>query len=757
MKMPDLRAPVVLGSLALVVLSLVFTMIVLVWRTSTTLEQKSLAYHAQAQRDVLRMTRDMGQLLQSTSLPLKTLLDTSASRSLRERTQTMALQTALRNTVWLRSLSLVNARGQVIISTNPNNIGTMLDIQNGLTYGSSSDEVPRIGSAHAGHDLNDGLALTDNAKSTPNPGYLTLTRTHIDHNDGTPLTLAATLSLDYLIRQLTDTANIFDTPAPRVSLLRQDGLRLLDTQPADARLLQLERQLTENWQQGGSTIAQELEAVDGSIWIVAASLHNRLPIGVIWAASRDQLLATSSAELKQQNFRVLLLVLGTDLFIILTWLSFRHANRRTREALRRNETRQRLLEKAIEACVNAILITRPNGSIEWGNPAFTTLTGFSIEEAVNRTLGELVKSGQQSHSFYHQMWKSILNGHVWRGELINRKKNGSLYDELLTITPILDTDGKVQNFIAIKEDITERKLAQEQIEAAHIRLLTVIENFPGGVVMEDVNGNILLFNAYLFELFGIAPSEDFAIGKPKYLLTRAIGLLTEDNMAFTERSEELRVRVRPVYNEEIRLKDGRWIERDFVPIHHQNSPLGYLCIYRDITPRKRHERELWQLATTDSLTGILNRRAFLEQLEHERSRLTRYQGDAAILMLDIDYFKRINDTYGHAAGDAMLCHIVTLTRDLLRESDTFGRLGGEEFAILMPSTLRDGALGLGERIRATLELHPLHYNDCQISVTTSIGISLMTAGDANTDQALSRADHALYAAKHHGRNRVELG
>jgi diguanylate cyclase (GGDEF)-like protein/PAS domain S-box-containing protein len=756
LKMTDLRHPVVLGCLALLVLSLTFTVIGLAWRTRVTLQQTSLAYQTQAKRDVLRMTRDMGQLLQSTSLPLKTLLDTSALSTQRARTQTLTLQTTLRNTVWLRSLSLVNARGQIIISTNADNIGTLLNIQDGLAYGASSDDVPRIGTSHAGHDLADGLALTDNAKATPSQGYLTLTQTHLDH-DSTPLSLVATLSLDYLIRQLTDTVDTLDTPPPRVSLLRQDGLRLLDTQPADARLLQLERDLSENWQHGTATTAQELEAVDGSIWIVATSLHNRLPIGLIWAADRDLLLAASRAQLNQQNFHAVLLVLGLDILIILTWLSFHHANRRTRQALRRNETRQRLLEKAIETCVDAILVTRPDGSIEWGNPAFSTLTGFSSEEATNHTPGELIKSGLQPVAFYHQMWQSILNGHVWRGELVNRKKNGNLYNESLTITPILDADGKVQHFIAIKEDITERKLIQEQIETAHTRLLAVVENFPGGLIMEDVNGDILFVNAYLFELFGIASSADFAIGKPRYPLTRAVSLLTENEAAFVERTEELRTRTRSMYNEEIRLKDGRWIERDFVPIHHQDTPLGYLCIYRDISPRKRHERELWQLATTDPLTGLLNRRAFFEQMEHERSRLIRYQGEAAILMLDIDYFKHVNDTYGHAAGDAMLCHIVTLTHDLLRESDTFGRLGGEEFAILMPSTLRDGALRLGERIRATLELRPLHYNDSQISVTTSIGISIMSAEDTNTDQALSRADHALYAAKRLGRNRVEIG
>jgi diguanylate cyclase (GGDEF)-like protein/PAS domain S-box-containing protein len=754
MKIANSRYAVALGCFLSIACTIALTMFGLSWYAYVTVDQNTLASQLQAQREVSRMTRDMGQLLQNTTLPLKTLLDATPPTQ-RTRMWTIALHNALRNTVWLRSLSLVDARGQVIASTNADNIGVMLDIQDWPAYGASPEGVSRIGPAHAGRDLADGVALIDNAKATPGLGYITLSRTHMGHSpNDAPLTLVATLSLDYLIRQITDSA---DTPSTRISLLRADGLRLLDTRPADAGLLKLERNLVENWRHGAPAESRTFEAVDGRYWIVAANLHNSLPIGLIWAADRELLLADARAKLRQYNTRVIMLMLGINILGIMVWLLFRYTNRHARETLRRSEARQLLLGKAIDACVSAILVTRPDGSIEWVNPAFTLLTGFSAEEATNRKPGELVKSGLQPHAFYHQMWQTILNGQVWRGELINRKKNGSLYDESLTITPMLDDEGKVQHFIAIKEDITARRLAREQLEASHTRLQTVVESFPGGVVMENTQGGIILLNAYLFELFGMLPSEEFTVGRPIFPLTYAIGLLTEDDATFAEHIGELRERARPLYNEELRLKDGRWIERDFVPIRHQDAPIGYLYIYRDVTPRKRHERELWQLATTDSLTGLLNRRAFFEQLERERNRLARYQGEASILMLDIDHFKRVNDTYGHAAGDMMLRHVVMLTNDLLRESDIFGRLGGEEFAILLPATPREGALGIGERIRATLELHPLAYNDNQIPITISIGLSIMTTEDINTEQALSRADRALYAAKRHGRNRVEIG
>jgi diguanylate cyclase (GGDEF)-like protein/PAS domain S-box-containing protein len=275
--------------------------------------------------------------------------------------------------------------------------------------------------------------------------------------------------------------------------------------------------------------------------------------------------------------------------------------------------------------------------------------------------------------------------------------------------------------------------------------------------MEDLEGRIVLLNQYVFELLGLPGTEEYVLGKPVHPLMVYSSHVAEDSQAFLGRVKELRAAARPLYGEEIHFKDGRWIERDFIPIRLHDNLIGFLYIYRDISQRKRHARELWQLATSDPLTGVPNRRAFFESIERERARLTRYPGEAGILMIDIDHFKQTNDTYGHAAGDAVLCHVVRQSRKLLRESDTLARLGGEEFAILLPQTSYEGALGLAERIRKVLEDTPLTYNDVPIYVTASVGVTVMTHTDSSTDKTLSRADHALYEAKRKGRNRVEAG
>ncbi|MCL2877101.1 MAG: diguanylate cyclase, partial [Betaproteobacteria bacterium] len=485
-------------------------------------------------------------------------------------------------------------------------------------------------------------------------------------------------------------------------------------------------------------------------------LHPQLPIGATWAVDRDNLLKDALLKIQRNNMTILLLMVVGMAFMLFGYLLFRYASRHQRERIATIETQRSLLESSLNACTSAIVITKPDGQIEWCNPSFSALTGYTIDEAIGKYPGALCNSGKQSKTFYSHMWQTILSGRVWRGELINRREDGSFYDEQLTIAPALDSEGSIQHFIATKEDFTQQKAARVELEIAHSHLNSVVENFPGSLVMEDLQGNIVLLNQNLFELLGLPGTEEYVLGKPVHPLMAFSSHVAENSQAFLNRIEELRSTGRPAYGEEIHFKDGRWVERDFIPIRLHENLIGFLYIYRDISQRKRHARELWQLATSDPLTGIPNRRAFFESIEHERARLTRYPGEAAVLMIDIDHFKDINDTHGHAAGDAVLCHIVRQVRKLLRESDMLARLGGEEFAILLPQANREGALGLAERVRKVLEDTPLTYNDVPIHVTASVGVTIMSHTDPNTDKTLSRADHALYEAKRNGRNRVEI-
>ena len=176
----------------------------------------------------------------------------------------------------------------------------------------------------------------------------------------------------------------------------------------------------------------------------------------------------------------------------------------------------------------------------------------------------------------------------------------------------------------------------------------------------------------------------------------------------------------------------------------------------DITERHRMNAELRMLATTDFLTGLANRREFMARLDDELARLRRLGGSAAVLMLDIDHFKRVNDHHGHAAGDAVLRHTAALMRASQRKIDSLGRMGGEEFALLLPGADAAAAAIYAERLRASVEATPLDIDGARVAITVSIGIASMVATDGDADAALIRADKALYAAKQGGRNRVSL-
>ncbi len=166
-------------------------------------------------------------------------------------------------------------------------------------------------------------------------------------------------------------------------------------------------------------------------------------------------------------------------------------------------------------------------------------------------------------------------------------------------------------------------------------------------------------------------------------------------------------------------------------------------------------QELEQISITDSLTQVFNRRFFMERARQEVKRVNRYGSSVSLLMIDIDHFKKVNDTYGHLAGDSVLNGVARLVKGRLRETDVLARYGGEEFMLIATPMDREGAVILGERIRALIESHPFNFDGKSISVTVSIGVSSWKPEmKENFEELIRLADDALYGAKEEGRNRV---
>ncbi len=175
---------------------------------------------------------------------------------------------------------------------------------------------------------------------------------------------------------------------------------------------------------------------------------------------------------------------------------------------------------------------------------------------------------------------------------------------------------------------------------------------------------------------------------------------------------------------------------------------------REIAERRQLEAQLRRLATTDGLTGTLNRGRFLTLGQRELERSQPLGQRLAVLMLDIDHFKSVNDRHGHLVGDAALKHFVAQLRAGVRGVDLLGRLGGEEFAIVLPAIAAEAALHVAERLRARVAATPLLHGDRSIGITVSIGLAMARDTDRTVEQILARADARLYAAKDAGRNRV---
>lgn len=190
----------------------------------------------------------------------------------------------------------------------------------------------------------------------------------------------------------------------------------------------------------------------------------------------------------------------------------------------------------------------------------------------------------------------------------------------------------------------------------------------------------------------------------------------------------------------------RWSEVDIVGIKGIAETLSRSIDKRD------QDAQMYRLATTDSLTGIANHRHFIELLTLEMKRARRSMGPCALLMMDIDHFKLVNDTYGHEAGDAVLVQLTDGIRTALRGIDAFGRLGGEEFAAVLPGADATTAMQVAERLRSGVQANPVQTRAGTISVTISIGITLATGADDDVDAMLRRADSAMYQAKNEGRN-----
>ncbi|MFZ2198682.1 MAG: PAS domain S-box protein, partial [Thermodesulfovibrionales bacterium] len=388
------------------------------------------------------------------------------------------------------------------------------------------------------------------------------------------------------------------------------------------------------------------------------------------------------------------------------------------------EIQMRKLSTAVETAADMIVITDNGGIIEYVNPAFEAVTGYTREEAIGKT-PRILKSGIHGEEFYKELWDTVLSGNVYRNVFINRKKNGELYYDECTITPMRNQRNAITHFIASAKVITDRVMAENALRESEERMRTITEMAASAIVMINAAGAVSFWNPAAERLFEYSAKEAMGMDLHKIIVPqRHYDDFRKGFAGFAETGEGA------VVGKTLEMNARRKDRTEFpvelsisgIRIEEEWHAVG---IIRDITERKQAEHRLTEFAEKDSLTGLLNRRKFYEVLEQEKERAVRYARALSLIMFDIDHFKAVNDTYGHSAGDKVLKKIASVVTENIRKADVTGRIGGEEFAILATETTAESALALAEKIRRAVEMTE---HDHTGKITISLGVSAYDDG-----------------------------
>ena len=478
-----------------------------------------------------------------------------------------------------------------------------------------------------------------------------------------------------------------------------------------------------------------------------------------------------------QNRTTVLFIVGGLAGVLLTWGIFVLVTRKmgslvshladASEHLRESNLDLQFQKLALDEH-NIVSIADVHGNITAANDKFCEVSQYSREELLGQN-HRLLKSGQHPSAFYEDMWATISAGEVWHGEVCNRRKDGTFYWVASTILPFVGDDGLPSRYVSVRTDITAIKEAQLVLERSRDELEQLVKVRSGelaerekvlrsitnaaqdALMMIDHTGLVTYWNPAAERIFGL--TETAAIGKNLHDLIVPERYLERAHAGFSHfaRSGEGPA-IGKTTTRQAKHRDGHEFPVDIslssLQLRGQWNAVG---IVRDATERVRTEERLKQLATTDTLTGICNRRRFDEMLASEIDRAARFSSPLALILFDIDHFKRINDTFGHQAGDRVLIQLAVAVGGTIRTIDLFARWGGEEFAVLLPgSDLNAGRL-LAEKLRRMLEKQP--FADVG-QVTCSFGVAEYAPGD-NVDGLMKKVDRCLYHAKASGRNRVE--
>lgn len=303
------------------------------------------------------------------------------------------------------------------------------------------------------------------------------------------------------------------------------------------------------------------------------------------------------------------------------------------------------------------------------------------------------------------------------------------------------------------ENRFSRRLAAELVllRSNELRLRKLIENAPDAFFVYDDEGRFLDVNRMACEQLGYNREELLAINI--FDIGEKGGKREQTQLNWPSLGVDESRTIRSVH---VRKDGSKFPVEVNITGLIDNGSRQMFALARDITAIENLREHLSKLAMLDELTNLYNRRAFMLALDKEIASAKRYSRQLSLIILDIDYFKKINDQYGHPLGDVALRHFAQVTSAAIRSQDTLGRIGGEEFAIILPDTATNEAYSLAERIRSAIDSSSVEHNLGTIKFTVSIGIASLDEQNTDPKIIVNNADAALYTAKGAGRNRVHI-
>ncbi len=435
-----------------------------------------------------------------------------------------------------------------------------------------------------------------------------------------------------------------------------------------------------------------------------------------------------------------------------------------------SELKLRMLSTAIEQSPTSVAITNTEAQIEYINPAFTREAGYTLEEVYGKN-PRIMQSGMTDAKVYEDMWSKLSNGESWQGEFINKRKSGEIFYEEAYISPIKDDTGTISHYVAVKLDVTSRKHAERTLLESNKKMDSLLQSLAEGAYGVDTKGNCTFVNNSFLKILGYT-SEDELVGRHIHELihhshTDGSHYPADDCKIYAAYKSNIAIHSA---DEVFWHKDGYAIQVEYWsrPIVVDGVVIGAIATFFDITERKKMEAQIRHLALHDALTTLPNRRLLIERINQAQLSSKRNHKYCALMFMDLDNFKPLNDQHGHDAGDKLLIEVANRLKQCVREMDTVARIGGDEFVVMLNKLDTDEALSrnhaerIAEKIRVELSrpyvIKVLNNEGVEHTIehycSASIGVVLFKGASPGKEEIIKIADDMMYQAKSAGRNNV---